>query len=132
MQFCKVEIQLGGDMTNTVIKSGVSVPEIVLLREIHGGAPSVRVISIESTKPVSSAEELGRLRHEYSTAVTDLGERLVDKVFPGVGVKLAQTLDDIGDIFVMKRTDIADDDESPDETAELLEIAIEPASKGKR
>jgi hypothetical protein len=49
MQFCKVEIQLGGDMTNTVIKSGVSVPEIVLLREIHGGAPSVRVISIEST-----------------------------------------------------------------------------------
>jgi hypothetical protein len=56
----------------------------------------------------------------------------VDKVFPGVGVKLAQTLDDIGDIFVMKRTDIADDDESPDETAELLEIAIEPASKGKR
>jgi hypothetical protein len=99
MQFCKVEIKLGGDMLNTVIKNGVSVPEIVLLRQIHGGADSVRVIEIEDARKVQNSAELERLRREYDTAKNEDGKRVVDMVFPGAGIKLAEQLSDIGDAF---------------------------------
>jgi len=113
MQYCKVEVKLGGDMLNTVIKSGVSVPEITLLRVIHNGADSVNVLEIEETKKVSSATELERLRREYDSARTEKGERLIDVVFPGVGIKLAEKLSDINDPFV-GGADEADEDAEPE------------------
>lgn len=113
MQYCKVEVKLGGDMLNTVIKSGVSVPEITLLRVIHNGTDSVNVLEIEETKKVSSTNELERLRREYDSARTEKGERLIDVVFPGVGIKLAERLSDINDPFV-DGADEADEDAKPE------------------
>lgn len=116
MQYCKVEVKLGGDILNTVIKSGVSVPEITLLRVIHNGTDSVNVLEIEETKKVSSANELERLRREYDSARTDKGERLIDVVFPGVGIKLAEKLSDINDPYVGGPAADDDADEAEVET----------------
>jgi hypothetical protein len=100
MQFCKVEIKLNGDMTNTIIKDGVSVPEIVLLRAIHGAVDAVTVLEVLDDVEVSNRSELERLNIVYSSATDSKAERWVSSVFPGMGVVLPQTLSDIGDSFV--------------------------------
>jgi hypothetical protein len=99
MQICKVEIKIGGDMLNAVVKDGVSVPEIVLLRAIHGAVDSVIVLDVTDETEVSNRAELERLHQVYSTATNSKAELWVDIVFPGMGVVLPQTLSDIGDSF---------------------------------
>ena len=130
MQFCKVEVQLSGDMTNTVIKSGVSVPEIVLLREIHGGISSVRVLEVEGKKTVPHREELLRLNALYSSAADTDGKLIVSRTFPGVGVRLSETLEDISDPFIFGESF----QEQPEDTDDLvMETPLEPvASKSKK
>jgi len=100
MQFCKVEIKINGDMTNTVVKDNVSVPEIVLLRAIHGAVDAVTVLELADDIETSSRTELERLNVVYSTATNSKAEPWVSIVFPGMGVVLPQTLSDIGDSFV--------------------------------
>ena len=100
MQICKVEIKISGDMLNTIVKEGVSVPEIVLLRAIHGAVDSVIVQEITEESDVSNRSELERLHTIYSTATNGKAELWIDIVFPGMGVVLPQTLSDIGDAFV--------------------------------
>jgi hypothetical protein len=100
MQICKVEIKLSGDMLNAVVKENVSVPEIVLLRAIHGATDSVTVLEVTEENDIGNRAELERLHNVYSTATNGKSELWVDIVFPGMGVVLPQTLSDIGDSFV--------------------------------
>ena len=100
MQIFKVEIKIGGDLLNTVVKESVSIPEIVLLRAIHGSVDSVVVTDVTDETEVSNRSELERLHNIYSTATNGKAELWVDIVFPGMGVVLPQTLSDIGDSFI--------------------------------
>lgn len=100
MQICKVEIKIGGDMLNSIVKENVSVPEIVLLRAIHGAIDSVTVLEVTEETEVGNRSELERLHGIYSTATNGKAELWIDTVFPGMGVVLPQTLSDIGDSFV--------------------------------
>lgn len=100
MQICKVEIKIGGDMLNAIVKENVSVPEIVLLRAIHGAVDSVIVQEVTEESDVSNRSELERLHNVYSTATNGKAELWIDIVFPGMGVVLPQTLSDIGDAFM--------------------------------
>lgn len=120
MQICKVEIKINGDMTNTVVKDAVSVPEIVLLRAIHGAIDSVSVLEVVEEIEVSSRSELERLNVVYSTATNGKGELWTGLVFPGMGVVLPQTLGDIGDSFVPVA-------EAPSRGRKRKQAEVEPA-----
>lgn len=68
MQTCSVEVSLNGDLLNTVIKNDVSVPEIILLRAIHGD-DSVRFRGNVKESNVLHGKLAEHLRHNYKAAV---------------------------------------------------------------
>ena len=87
-------------MLTSIVKDGISVPEIVLLRAIHGSMDSVTVLEVTEETEVGNRAELERLHGVYNTATNGRAELWVDIIFPGMGVVLPQTLSDIGDSFV--------------------------------
>jgi hypothetical protein len=88
MQTVTCEILIGGDMGNTVVKAGISVPEIVLLSALHG-VGSVTNMKLEGENVINNASELKRLSDIY-------GRDVVAKAFPGANPSLPKLLIDIG------------------------------------
>jgi hypothetical protein len=88
MQTVTCEILIGGDMGNTVVKAGISVPEIVLLTALHG-IGSVTKMKLEGENVINNASELKRLSDIY-------GRDIVMKAFPGANPVLPKLLIDIG------------------------------------
>lgn len=68
---CKV--RLAGSLYNEVPKSDVTVPEIIILRTIHGGDAVAEIVEIDSVKR-SDAEERDRLAHIYGAAIKNRQE----------------------------------------------------------
>lgn len=87
MEYANIEIRLAGSLENTVIKE-VSVPEIPVLKSIHGHDAVVNIKKTR-TSQVDSKTERDRLDRIY-------GQPLVEKLFPGVVSKLPTSLLDIG------------------------------------
>lgn len=88
MQTVTCEILIGGDMGNTVVKAGISVPEIVLLTALHG-VGSVTNMKLEGENVCNNASELKRLSDIY-------GHQVMVKAFPGANPVLPKLLIDIG------------------------------------
>jgi hypothetical protein len=88
MQTVTCEILIGGDMGNTVVKAGISVPEIVILTALHG-IGSVANMKLEGENAINNAAELKRLSDTY-------GRDIVTKAFPGANPTLPKLLIDIG------------------------------------
>lgn len=88
MQTVTCEILLSGDIGNTVVKEGITVPEIVILTALHG-VGSVRNIKLEGDASIGNAKELERLTVSY-------GRDIVSKAFPGANPTLPKKLVDIG------------------------------------
>lgn len=88
MQTVTCEILIGGDMGNTVVKAGISVPEIVILTALHG-VGSVTQMKLEGENVINNASELKRLSDFY-------GRDIVTKAFPGANPVLPKLLIDIG------------------------------------
>jgi hypothetical protein len=88
MQTVTCEVLLSGDLGNTVVKEGVTVPEIVLLFAIHG-IGSVTDVKLEGNATISNNKELERLTNIY-------GKEVVSKAFPGANPSLPKMLSDIG------------------------------------
>lgn len=75
----------GGQLTHEVPKSGLTAPEVILLRQIHGDDG---VVHIKRSKQESAAgvDELDRLSHLY-------GNKVVSKVFgASYGTSLPQEI----------------------------------------
>lgn len=87
MEYAQVTVRLAGSLENTVIKE-VSIPEIPILKAIHGHDAVVE-ISKTRTAEVEQAAERDRLDKAYGTPI-------LEKLFPGVTSKLPTTLVDIG------------------------------------
>jgi hypothetical protein len=87
MQFANVEIRLAGSLENTVIKE-VSVPEIAVLRAVHGHDAVVN-IKPSRVEAVDSKVERDRLERAFNP-------QIVEKLFPGVIAKLPTDLSDVG------------------------------------
>ncbi len=87
MEYAQVTVRLAGSLENTVIKE-VSVPEIPILKAIHGH-DAVVDISKTRSEPVADAVERDRLDKVYGTPI-------IEKLFPGVTAKLPSTMVDIG------------------------------------
>ena len=77
MQHCSVLVARHGDLTNTVLRENVSVPEIGVLIGIHGLDGVIRMPDSTSEKPVKHTEEYDRITTRYGTAATVaiLGQR---------------------------------------------------------
>ena len=88
MEYAQIEVRLAGSLENTVIKE-VSVPEIPVLKSIHGHDSLVNIKKTR-TDAVDQKEERDRLEKQYTAAV-------IEKLFPGVMNKFPQTLAEIGE-----------------------------------
>lgn len=88
MQIVSCEVLLGGDLTNTVVKSNVSIPELAVLAHIHG-VGSIQNIKVEGKDSRPTAGERARL-------VSIFGGQVVDKLFPGAIPQFPKHLRDIG------------------------------------
>lgn len=96
MQICTCTVAIGGDPGMTVTKERVTVPELMVLRAIHGD-DAVRNIEVTGDIDVSSPEERERLMSVY---VNPVG---VVKDTVGAAGVLPKSIDETGipDDFVL-------------------------------
>ncbi len=99
MQICNCTVAIGGEAGMTVLKERVTVPELAILRVIHG-EDAVRNIEVIADESVDSADERSRLGSLYKAP-----ENVVRDTFGAAGA-LPKTLDDAGisDEFVISKT----------------------------
>lgn len=86
MDYANVEIRLGGNLHNTVIKE-VSAPEIAVLRKIHG-ADAVNKVAKTRVDTVANRAERDRLEAAY-------GKDVIIAAFGGEFAKLPEVLADV-------------------------------------
>lgn len=99
MQIVNCTVAIAGEAGMTVYKERVSVPEILVLRAVHG-EDAVRNIEVIEDADVDSNEERARLTSMYKTP-----ENIVRDTLGTVG-PLPKTIEDsgIGDEFVITNT----------------------------
>jgi hypothetical protein len=89
MQYVSCAVQIAGDKNNVVVRSRVSVAEVLILRRIHGddAVTDIRVLPGHTNEsPVAAREELKKF---YKP-------ELVMSVYPGGHPSLPQHASDIG------------------------------------
>lgn len=64
MQICNCTIAIGGDIGMTVTKERVTIPELMILRSVHGD-DAVRNIEVTHSVSMSNSEERERLNQIY-------------------------------------------------------------------
>jgi hypothetical protein len=89
MQVCNCTVAIGGDAGMTITKERVTVPELMVLRAVHG-EDAVRNISVIGKSDVSSPEERERLISIY---IAPAG---IVKDTVGAAGSLPKTLDESG------------------------------------
>lgn len=112
MQIYQAEVCIGGLLTNTVVKSGLTAAEIMLLQHEHG-ADAVRAI-----KPGKNVKR--PYQDEYNRLLKAYGRKKFEKVFPGGRPVLPEKLADVG---IM----VKEDGHTTTET-----IASGPNNKGRK
>lgn len=109
MECFNATIRLEGNPLNEVAKRGLTVPEIVILRRLHGDDAVVKLEHVGTVEDMDNFEERERLSYEYDAGLKNLHEDAktsVEKMFGGDYNPLPQKLRDYrGD-----RTDIVTDD----------------------
>ncbi len=122
MQVCNCTVAIGGEAGMTVAKDLVTVPEIMVLRAIHG-EDAVRNISVVANEDIDSNEERTRLMSIYR-----MPEGIVKETIGATG-PLPKTIDDsgIGDEFVISKS-VAKKSKKASATEEL-ELPQEPAAE---
>ena len=120
MQICNCTVAIGGEAGMTVYKERVTVPELAILRVVHG-EDAVRNIEVIGDEDVESSEERSRL-----TAIYTNPEGVVRDAFGAVG-PLPKTLDDAGisDEFVISNSAAKTKRKAKASAAEELPIAAE-------
>ena len=89
MQICNCTVAIGGDPGMTVTKERVTVPELMVLRAIHGD-DAVRNVEVIGDADVNSQEERERLISIYSNPAGIVKETV------GAAGALPKTLDESG------------------------------------
>ncbi len=87
MQVCNCTVAIAGEAGMTVAKTGVTVPELLILRAIHGD-DAVRNVEITGTVDTSSPEERERLSGIYRKPPTIVRDTL------GAQGSLPKTIDE--------------------------------------
>lgn len=89
-----VEVRMGGDVKNSVVKYRVTAAEIMILRAIHGDDSIVDVMPLDASDDVkrSNANERARLRGLYTARDGESLDLVIDRVWPGAGAYLPSTI----------------------------------------
>lgn len=93
MQLADVTVRLGGQLTRTVRKHGITPAEGILLKALHGQDAVVEG-RLNGSTTASSAVEIERLRQVYGVSAENL--RTIDTLFPGHAPKLPDTFEEAG------------------------------------
>lgn len=115
MQTANIFLALGGKRSETVPKYGVTVPEIAVLRFLHG-EDAVFDIELAGEVQRTSRQEIERLRAAYGRWEGDRRiSPAVNALFPGVGAQVPQKLADLelpDELFAVekRKTDALDHD----------------------
>lgn len=88
-------IALGGDIMNTVPKSGVTAAEIAVLQAIHG-SDAVHEVKITGTIERSQRVERERLKTTYGNARDNAGVAHVERLYPGAAARVFEDFDELG------------------------------------
>lgn len=95
MELYNVTVRHGGRLEMAITKNSVTVPEIAVLRHLHGPDAVGEIHPCGSTKRQRTVE-LDRLRHLYRPRLQD-GQHPVDELWPGTQQQnLPERLPDIG------------------------------------
>jgi hypothetical protein len=93
MQYADITVCISGDINFQVERTNCSIPEIALMREIHGadGVRNIRPTTM-TKEPRSEAKPrlVARFQHSPKTLET------IDKLWPGLSPQLPRTLAEIG------------------------------------
>ena len=95
MNFYDATIRLQGKTSHEVDKKGLTAPEIMILRRIHGLDAVVRIVAVPPSQDDlgrSQREERDRLRKTYCSK--DATENLVNELFGPDHTPLPNTLDE--------------------------------------
>lgn len=94
MQLVNCMVALGGDIRNTVPKSGITVAEAAVLRAIHGpgGVFDVEVVGEETR---NNRQELARLKKDYARARDENGISHVEAIYPGAAARVFERVDEL-------------------------------------
>lgn len=98
MQVFNARIRLAGALETEVSKRGLTVPEIHILRRIHGPDAVVGLEHVGYAE-IDPADERERLDYEYGAGLNNLHEDLktsVEKLFGGDFAPLPEELRDFG------------------------------------
>lgn len=80
MRLYSGRVRLGGSPLHEVIRENMTAPEVLLLRQLHGGADAVVGLVCTGEKQVDHEQERDRLRREYESFQHE-GPSIVDKLF---------------------------------------------------
>lgn len=120
MQICRCTVAINGNPGMTVVKEGVTVPELIVLRAIHGD-DAVRNIEVTDEATVNSAEERERLMLRY---VSPMG--IVRESIGAVGALPKQVAEaGIPDDFIISKGKGRRRPAKKESAAEPLEIPTE-------
>lgn len=114
MQIFNARVRLAGALETEVSKRGLTVPEIHILRRLHG--PDA-VVGIEHAgyAEIDPVDERERLDYEYGAGLSNLHEDLktsVEKLFGGDFAPLPEELRDFTGAMVDKEATLAEFQES--------------------
>lgn len=97
MELVDCTVRLGGSLQHTVRKHNITVPEIVVLKAIHGDDAVVEMVLLDKIAKRSNAAELARLSQVYEPmGEKDVNKGLLRSLFPGHAPALPRTLSEIG------------------------------------
>ncbi len=123
-------VRLGGDTAHEVNKAGLTAPEIMVLRRIHGLDAVVRIVPAQSVTR-SNREERDRLRKLYCDRDATAG--LVNELFGPDHTPLPNTLDADEEVVAAEaatQRELKEDDKTTLTSAQL-EALIEKAVAAK-
>lgn len=95
MQRANILLSLSGDVGNTIPKFNVTAAEIAVLRALHGPESVSDVERVEDSD-VSDRDEIARLKDVYGGALDGNANRIIDRVYPGVGAKAVTSIGELG------------------------------------
>ena len=85
----RANVAIGGDTGHTVVKNGITVPELAVLRHLHGTGAIDRIV-LTGKDNMSTDSERERLAHIYKEKFTEVFGAFGDLPFDVKSLKISE------------------------------------------